>query len=494
MLSPDYYLHCTDALVELMAAYDDAVVADIARRLVKTGYVTDTAKMQIRQAQEMGLLYEDIIAEIAEYSGATNSTVKALFEDAGVESVDIDNRLYTEAGMQPVELRASPAMLQMLQAGYENTLGTLKNLTLTTANTAQQAYISACDLAMLQVQSGAMSYQDAIRRAINSTASAGTYVLYPSGRTDRIEVAARRAVLSGVGKTCRTIGEYNASSMGCDLMELSAHAGARPSHAAWQGKIVSLSGRSGYLSKSDIGYETGDGFGGWNCRHDWYPFFPGISTPNYSTEKLQEIDDMTVNYNGQTISYYDATQVQRKLERDIRETKQKMSATSAARDAATNRKLITDLDTDFNIQSKKLLEQRNTLADFLRQTKFLGDSARTQSYGFGRSTAGKASYAARTIKEYDSLIGTMTAIGIPVTGVSEHFGARALARKISVDDALDALTNALDVGKIKTDKKGRRSRALIGKRAKVQINPDTGNLSTVWETSEKIRKKYGVMP
>lgn len=417
-----------------------------------------------------------------------------MFEDAGVKSVDYDNRIYRMAGLDPSALRASPAMLQMLQAGFDATNGTFKNLTMTTANTAQQAYISACDLAMLQVQSGAMSYQDAIRAAINKAAADGTYVLYSSGRSDRIEVAIRRAVLTGVSHTCRTIGEYNATSVGSDLMELSAHAGARPSHAAWQGKIVSLSGKRGYLSKTDIGYGTADGFGGINCRHDWYPFFPGISQHNYTDKDIKRLDDMTVTYNGQTMPYYDATQLQRKMEREIRELKRKMVATEAARDAATNKKLIVDPDTDFNVHAKHMSEKRAELKGFLSQTAFLGDGSRSQLYGYGRSMSGKAVQTAKKIKEYDSLIGTMTSIGVPVTGVSDHFGARAIARNISVSDVHDALTNPLGTGKIKTDKKGRRSLALIGAKAKVQVNPDTGNLATVWETSEKLKKKYGVIP
>ena len=397
MLTPDYLLHCTDSLTDLLNAYDNAVVADIARRIVKTGYVTETAKHQIRQAQQMGLLYDDIIREIAQRTTATDSMVRTLFENAGVETVRTDNRLYTAAGLQPTDLRASPAMLQMLQAGYENTLGTMHNLTLTTANTAQQAYISACDLAMLQVQSGAMSYQQAIRAAIQSAASDGTRVLYPSGRTDRIEVAVRRAVLTGVAKTCRTIGEYNAASCGCDLMELSAHAGARPSHAKWQGQLVSLSGKKGYLSKDDIGYGSGDGFGGYNCRHDWYPFFPGISQRNYTPEKLAQLETMTVNYNGQEIPYYDATQEQRRLERRVRDCKLRLSATDAARQETKDPKLRAQLDEDFAKQSKALREARDKLADFQTGTGLLPDTSRTQVYGFGRSIAQKAVAAQKRV-------------------------------------------------------------------------------------------------
>lgn len=402
MLTPDYLLHCTDSLTELLDAYDNAVVSDIARRIVKTGYVTETAKHQIRQAQQMGLLYDDIIREIAQRTNITDSMVRTLFENAGVETVRTDNRLYTAAGLQPTDLRASPAMLQMLQAGYENTLGTMHNLTLTTANTAQQAYISACDLAMLQVQSGAMSYQQAIRAAIQSAASDGTRVLYPSGRTDRIEVAVRRAVLTGVAKTCRTIGEYNAASCGCDLMELSAHAGARPSHAKWQGQLVSLSGKRGYLSKDDIGYGSGDGFGGYNCRHDWYPFFPGISQRNYTPEKLAQLETMTVNYNGQEIPYYDATQEQRRLERRVRDCKLRLSATDAARQETKDPKLRAQLDEDFAKQSKALREARDKLADFQTGTGLLPDTSRTQVYGFGRSIAQKAVAAQKRVDKFNN--------------------------------------------------------------------------------------------
>ena len=397
MLTPDYLLHCTDSLVELMDAYDNAVVADIARRIVKTGTITETAKHQIKQAQQMGILYEDIIQEIAKRTNATDNMIKALFEDAGVETVQTDNQLYTAAGLQTTDLRASSAMLQMLQAGYENTLGTMHNLTLTTANTAQQAYISACDLAMLQVQSGAMSYQQAIRAAIQSAAADGTRVLYPSGRSDRIEVAIRRAVLTGVAKTCRTIGEYNAASCGCDLMELSAHAGARPSHARWQGQLVSLSGKKGYLSKDDIGYGSGDGFGGYNCRHDWYPFFPGISQRNYSPEKLEQLENMTINYNGQEIPYYDATQEQRRLERAVRDCKLRLSATDAARQEVTDPKLRAQLDEDFARQSKALREARDKLADFQNGTGLLPDTSRTQVYGYGRSISQKAVSAQKRV-------------------------------------------------------------------------------------------------
>ena len=108
------------------------------------------------------------------------------------------------------------------------------------------------------------------------------------------------------------------------------HAGARPSHAAWQGKLVSLSGKKGYLDKRDIGYGTGPGFKGWNCRHDWYPFFEGISHRAYSNQRLKELSEKKVVYNDEEIGYYEATQKQREMERQIRATRRELNGYTAA--------------------------------------------------------------------------------------------------------------------------------------------------------------------
>ncbi len=137
-------------------------------------------------------------------------------------------------------------------------------------------------------------------------------------------------MLTGVGQTVRKISEINAENMGCDLMEITAHAGARPSHAVWQGQIVSLSGRRGYLSKSDIGYGTGNGFGGWNCRHDWYPFFEGISKRTYSEKRLRKLDEKNIKLDGKFYSQYEINQLQRKFEREIRECKRRVQASDTA--------------------------------------------------------------------------------------------------------------------------------------------------------------------
>lgn len=145
MLSPEYYEGCADDIIELYEQLEDDIISDVVRRVVKTGKVTETAKHQIEQLQESGILYDDILKTIAKNTNATSQHVKALFEDAGVETVRIDNEVYRKNGLTPVDIRQSPAMRQTLEAGYRKTLGNMKNLTMTTANTSQTAYINACN-------------------------------------------------------------------------------------------------------------------------------------------------------------------------------------------------------------------------------------------------------------------------------------------------------------------------------------------------------------
>ncbi len=406
MLPPTEYEHLCDQLITLYADLDNAIISDITRRLVINGKMMETAKWQAKQLQESGMLYDDIIAEIASRTDASQNHIRTLFEDAAVESVRNDNVRYREAGLSGI-IKLSPAAMQVLDAGYKKCSGDLGNLTLTTANTAQQAYMTACNNAYMQVVSGAFDYNTAIRNAVKAAAQDGTWVLYPSGHRDRVDVAVRRAVLTGVGQTCRQLSMMNALDMDCDIMEITAHFGARPTHAEWQGQLVSLSGRKGYLSLNDIGYGTVDGFGGVNCQHDWYPFFEGISSRAYSDDDLKKLNEKNTEYNGKKYSDYEITQIQRKFERDIRGLKREAAAYDSGRANAPDEQLRQQFAEDFNKAALKLKEKERQLKDFLDQTGQLPDNARTQVLGFGRSQAQKAVWAEKkdlTNKSYDDIM------------------------------------------------------------------------------------------
>lgn len=390
MLTPEQLAHCADDIINLYSQLEEEIVRDIARRIAKTGIMTDTGIWQAQHMQELGTLHSDVLSSVAKYCDRTESELKKLFEDAGVTATEYDNEIYRQNGLNPKSLKVSNVQMQLLEAGFKKTQGNLSNLTLTTAVSSQTSFINACSLAELKASSGAFTPQQAIADAIRQVAQDGAFVIYPSGHRDRLDVAVRRNVMTGIGQTTGQICLANAQELGCDLMEITAHAGARPSHAAWQGQIVSLSGQRGYLSLSDIGYGTGDGFKGWNCRHDWYPYFEG-SSRMYSAKDLEELNAKNIEYpDGSMHTLYEAEQQQRAFERKIRATKRTLAACDEALNNLSDEELLQKLEKNFSHYSVKLKRQESELNSFCNKTGLLKDNSRSQAYGFGRSTAQKA--------------------------------------------------------------------------------------------------------
>jgi hypothetical protein len=390
MLTPDQLAHCADDILKLYSQLEEEIVRDVARRISKTGVITETGKLQLNAMQELGTLNSDILKSLSKYTDKTEEQLQKLFEDAAVTATEYDNEIYRANGLNPKSIKVSATQMQTLEAGYKKTSGNLSNLTRTTAVTSQTGFINACTLAEMKSESGAFSPQQAIVDAIKQVASEGAFVLYPSGHRDRLDVAVRRNVMTGIGQTTGEICLANARELGCDLMEITAHAGARPSHASWQGQIVSLSGRKGYLSLSDIGYGEGDGFKGWNCRHDWFPYFEG-STRMYSEKDLKELDAENIEFpDGSMHTLYEAEQYQRALERKIRETKRILAAQDEFFNNTSSESMKKAIKNNFDDFSIKLKRQEAQMNTFCEKTGLLVDNARVQKYSFGRSTAQKA--------------------------------------------------------------------------------------------------------
>ena len=354
-------------ITDLYEEYNLSVIEDIARRLMNMD-MTATAAWEVQRLTESGMLYSDILEILSTLTGKTTEVLAESFRQAGVKAIAFDDSIYLAAGLNPLPINLSPAMTQVLLAGLEKTKAVMFNLTMTTAETGQDAFIEAADLAYQQVSSGAMSYTQAIKVAIKSVARQGLKMIEYSGSRDQVDVAVRRTVLTGVAQTTGVLQETRAEEMGSDLVQTSAHIGARPAHQLWQGRIFSRSGtdKSYPNFRTATGYGTGPGLCGWNCRHSFYPFFAGISENAYEQATIDEYADMMVDYNGQEISMYDATQVQRKYEREIRALKREAAGLGAA-----------GIDNGEELGEVRDLQAK--LRDFVVQTKLLRQPEREGS-------------------------------------------------------------------------------------------------------------------
>lgn len=192
-----------------------------------------------------------------------------------------------------------------------------------------------------------------------------------------LETAVKTNILTGVSQTCGEMQLQRAKEMGCDLMELSAHSDSRPSHQEWQGKIVSLSGREGYLSLDDIGYGKVDGFKGINCRHDWLPYFEGTAKA-YTDEQLEKLNNTKVTYNGKEISLYEAEQLQRKIEKKIINDKSKIAQRQRLLKGIINEKTKKELKATLNYHKAKLALHREELKKLSEETNLRIEAYRTK--------------------------------------------------------------------------------------------------------------------
>lgn len=337
MLTSDQFDSLTQPIIELYSEFEISIIRDIARRLKKLAL--DSAAWQTQRLTESGALYQNVLKELAKLTGQSEREIAQMLERAGVKAINFDDRIYKDAGLQPIPLNLSPSMLQVLQAGLNKTNGVINNLTLSTALTAQQDFFNHANLAYTQITSGAMSYNQAIRAAIKQVAAKGlTTIDYPTGHTDSLDVAMRRATLTGVAQTTGQLQMQRADEMGSDLVAVSAHEGARNkgvgpmNHESWQGKVYSRSGKHPkYPNFVEVtGYGTGPGLGGWNCRHSFFPFFEGISERAYSAQELRALNNKKVRLDGEKVDRYSASQVQREIERKIRFWKQQAAALDAA--------------------------------------------------------------------------------------------------------------------------------------------------------------------
>lgn len=383
-----------EELAELYRALEDTLLDEICSRLKLADQLNEVTVSDIRALRSHGIDLKDIEKAIRKTTGISEKKLKELLDDV----VERNQRYYT--GLIDLAHITQPDALVSIEdtwAIYEQTKQTMRNLTRSmgflvdagrTMLPPARAYQWALDSAVMQIQSGAISYNQAIKSAVQKLAGGLKVVNYESGHVDHIDVAVRRAIMTGVNQICDQYTNQSAEYLETRYFEVSAHSGARDkpgaspwsSHKDWQGKIYyqSESGEPDPLGLYDdlvstTGYGYVDGLTGANCRHHKYPFIPYVSERTYTDEQLEHIDDgLGCTFDGKTYTAYEATQMQRRIERQIRAQKKLRNAYKEA-----------GLSEDATAANIKL---RRLNAEYSRFSKAAGlpeQRERTKVYGLG---------------------------------------------------------------------------------------------------------------
>ena len=362
MLSPRYLEGISDELVDIYAQLEADILQDMARRIAKLGKITEASKWQAQILAETGALKKNINKYIRKYSPAIQKEIDAIYNDAMVKNARADNKIFSEA----IGHGVSDVNAQIMLASIQKTRADLSRLTITTAYTTEQQFVSVANAAYMQVVTGAFDYDTAMKNACNKLAADGvTGVQYRNGKPVRlnIEPAVRMNIITGVNQTASAMTLNNCDELGCDLVETTAHIGARPEHAAWQGEVFSISGTNPkYRPFSVCRLGEVDGLCGINCRHSYYPYFEGLEK-HYTQADLDEIEKQTVSYNGQKMTRYEGEEKLREIERNIRAYKRRAITQEAA-------------GVDNTKARQKIGEWQAKARDFTKQTGIERDTAR----------------------------------------------------------------------------------------------------------------------
>ena len=338
-----------ERIVQLLRSVELEVMKDIIRRIKGAGEITRSADYQLWRINQISAFrgnYEKILKQAL---NLTDQELRKLYDEVIAKGYARDKAIYDAAHVDFIPFEDNIPLQQLIRAVKKQTLDTMENITATTGfidfgkgvyTPLNQYMLDTLDRAHLEITTGSMSYDQAISKAVNAMVRSGMrttnkgdqWVNYnnPGKRPwhNRIDVATRRAVMTGVVQVTGKISDENAEKLQTEYFEVSAHATARPTHLIWQGRVYS---KDQLVSVCGLG--TGPGLLGWNCYHHYDAFIPGISVRKYSEEELSTMRKKArekKEYDGKEYTLYEATQRQRQLETQMRAQRQSIELLKAA--------------------------------------------------------------------------------------------------------------------------------------------------------------------
>lgn len=338
-----------EGIAELYRGLELQLLDEICSRLNLAGELNEVTVESIRALRSQGISLDEIEKAIRQSANISEKELKALLDDVVARNREYYTDMIDLAGLtQPQTLVSAKDVDAIIRQTGKDMLNITQSMGFLvdggrTMLEPAKAYQWALNNAEMQIMSGAISYNQAIKSSIRQLADSGLrYVTYESGHRDHIDVAARRAVMTGINQLCSRYAEQSQDYLNTDLVEVSAHSGARntgagaANHASWQGKVYrwrekKRTTRGSYPDfVNTTGYGSGEGILGWNCRHHFYPYVEGVSERTYSDRQLSHIDDgRDATFEGRHYTAYEATQKQREIERTVRKLERRQRAFSA---------------------------------------------------------------------------------------------------------------------------------------------------------------------
>lgn len=339
-MKDDYKNKLASKIASRYQDLEERIMQDIVRRIMEAGEITSTADWQINRLRILGYSSEDIEKEIKK---ALNASYPEMFElyDKVINWEYVRNKdIYEQINAEYIPFEENGQLKQITEAIIDQSFDDLENVTNSLGfyldygngqkvlTPLSQVYTKYLDAACYDIVTGAFDYNSVLRRVVTQLTNSGLRQIdYSSGRANRVDVAARRAIMTAVSQITGKISEYNAQKLGTEYFEVEWHAGARPTHAVWQGRVWS---KEQLYSVCGLGTMTG--LLGVNCYHTYHLFFPGLSERNWTDDWLEEQnrkENEPREFLGKEYTLYEAKQRQRQMETAMRAQREKVKLLQA---------------------------------------------------------------------------------------------------------------------------------------------------------------------
>lgn len=486
MLDPEYLRDAPEDIAEYFDELETRILKDVARRISENKYMmTSTAEYQMRKLEELGLSMSEIKQAISEVLNITEDQVKDIIQEASYKSIKTDNDMAKAAGKDIPH----PNLTKTILDGIKTTNQEIRNICSSMASAANKTFEQALDQAYLSTSSGAFSYADAVKVAVNNLGKNGIrWIDYPTGAHRRADSAIRNALRTGINQTAARCQEQNLDEMDCNLVETTSHMGARPDHARWQGKLfwrkTPVDGLENFYKAT--GYGTGAGLCGWNCRHNFFPNFDGeLSSEHFDedTNEKQYVLEQTQRYHERMIREWKRRQEVNKAggvdtskeARKVREWKQRQKnflknhpelKRNYAREEVEKR--------TFTVKDAKVIKNRILLKGYENAIKN-GDISSFVTYDIYKSQAHEIER---------NLVGITAKYGIMIKGYKMHFVDRQIGQYESSNESVKGLRRGIPIARIKecllnpkdVKKKSETDWNYVDEYCKITVNPKTGML------------------
>lgn len=336
MFTPTEIEALPSAMEQLYRSLQLNIMSDLTERLKANGEeITSAADWQINRLYELGVSKDEIDSLIQSTLNASDDEIDRIYNEVVQSGYARNEELYTGKGKEYIPYAENKQLQQLVKAVKNQTKSEYRNITGSLGFAVKNAdntlsftpladfYQRTLDNGLMQIASGAVDYNTVLKRAVKAMTDSGLRsVEYSSGWSNRVDVAVRRALMTGFNQVVAKVNEDNAEQLGTEYFEVSYHRGARPTHQVWQGRVYSKK-----ELETVCGLGTVTGLCGANCYHSYSPFIKGIDTPTYSEEELDrmnEEENTPKEYNGRQYTAYEAQQRQRQLETAMRADRQKI--------------------------------------------------------------------------------------------------------------------------------------------------------------------------